>query len=138
MLLGTDSSMSSGLQTSLRQTDTVSHSVGRARLRTGADETLVVMVPDLFDGDPVPLNRPDAFDSQAWRNGGYHPKGTAHLPANVDPIVDTCLAEMRTKYGCKVCSSCTVHTDREDHSNLIISYTYRASARWATASAANM
>lgn len=60
------------------------------------------MIPDLFDGDPAPLNRPNAFDSQTWRNGGYHPKGTAHLPPNVDPIIDACLAELRTKYGSKV------------------------------------
>ncbi|KAJ5580225.1 dienelactone hydrolase [Penicillium hispanicum] len=60
-----------------------------------------VMIPDLFDGDPVPLNKPGSFDMQSWRAGGYHPKGTAHLPANVDPIVTASLAEMRKSYGCK-------------------------------------
>jgi hypothetical protein len=60
------------------------------------------MVPDLFDMDPVPLNRPDEFDMQAWRSGVYHPKGIAHTPLNIDQIIDASLVEMRNKYGCKV------------------------------------
>ena len=72
-------------------------------------KTPVVMVPDLFDGDPAPLNRPDGFDMPAWRNGRHYPKGTAHLLANIDPIVETCLVEMRTRYGCKACTPCTFH-----------------------------
>lgn len=64
--------------------------------------TPVVMIPDLFDGDSVTLNKPNDFDVTAWRDGRYHPKGTAHLPANVDPIVEASLAEMRESYRCKV------------------------------------
>lgn len=60
------------------------------------------MVPDLFDMDPVPLNRPDEFDMQAWRSGAYHPKRIAHTPLNIDQIIDASLLEMRNKYGCKV------------------------------------
>ncbi|TVY56797.1 Hydrolase tropI [Lachnellula cervina] len=66
-----------------------------------AENGYLVIVPDLFDGDSVPLNRPHGMDMQAWRNGVHHPQGTAHLPLNIDPIVNACLAEMRTKYGCK-------------------------------------
>jgi dienelactone hydrolase len=61
-----------------------------------------VMMPDLFHGDPVPLNKPGEFDMQKWRMGEYHPKGKAHLPADVDPIVETCIRDMRAKYNCKV------------------------------------
>lgn len=62
----------------------------------------VVVIPDLFEGDPVPLNKPGEFDMEKWRAGEYNPNGTAHSPPNVDPIVDSCLTEMREKLGCKV------------------------------------
>ncbi|OKL58795.1 hypothetical protein UA08_05860 [Talaromyces atroroseus] len=52
-----------------------------------------VMMPDLFCGDPVPLNRPDGFNMQEWKKG--------HGPLAIDPIVDVCLAGLRNKYGCK-------------------------------------
>ncbi|KAJ5266645.1 hypothetical protein N7478_009453 [Penicillium angulare] len=60
-----------------------------------------VVIPDLFAGDPVPLNKPGGFDMQKWRHGEYHPKGIAHLPPNVDPIVDACIKEMRETHGCE-------------------------------------
>lgn len=63
---------------------------------------VVVMIPDLFEGDPVPLNKLGEFDMEKWRSGAYHPKGTAHMPPNVDPIVDSCLTAMRDTFGCKV------------------------------------
>lgn len=61
-----------------------------------------VMMPDLFDGDAIKLNRPDNFDIMKWLQGEYHPKKTPHLPPVVDPIIDACIVEMRTKYNCKV------------------------------------
>ena len=61
----------------------------------------VVMMPDLFYGDPVPLNKTGEFNMQKWRAGEYHPKGTNHLPATVDPVVEACLEHMRTKFNCK-------------------------------------
>lgn len=63
---------------------------------------IVVVIPDIFEGDPVPLNKPGEFDMEKWRAGDYNPKGTAHSPPNVDPIVDSCLTAMRDKFGCKV------------------------------------
>lgn len=63
------------------------------------------MMPDLFYGDAVPLNRPGTFDTQKWRKGEYNESKKSHLPPDVDPIIDTCLAEMRTQYGCKVSTS---------------------------------
>jgi dienelactone hydrolase len=55
-----------------------------------------VVMPDLFHGDAVPLNKPDNFDLMAWIKG---PPG--HLPPRVDPVIDAALVEMRTKLGCK-------------------------------------
>ncbi|KAJ5735042.1 uncharacterized protein N7483_000167 [Penicillium malachiteum] len=60
-----------------------------------------VVIPDLFSGDPIPLNRPGDFDMEKWRRGHYHPKGIAHTPENVDPIVESSLKAMRETYGCK-------------------------------------
>lgn len=61
------------------------------------------MMPDLFHGDPIPLNRPGDFDIQTWFQGAYQksdPK-IPHTPPIVDPIVDTCLVAMRTAHHCK-------------------------------------
>lgn len=55
-----------------------------------------VVMPDLFQGDPVPLNKPDGFDFKQWLQG---PPG--HGPRAIDPIVNAALVEMRTKLGCK-------------------------------------
>ncbi|KAJ5084295.1 hypothetical protein NUU61_008874 [Penicillium alfredii] len=55
-----------------------------------------VVMPDLFHGDPVPLNRPAGFDLMAWKKG---PPG--HLPNRVEPVVQAVLKEMRTNMGCE-------------------------------------
>ncbi|TVY84686.1 Hydrolase tropI [Lachnellula suecica] len=44
------------------------------------------IIPDLFNGDPIPLNRPEGFDIMAWLSkgtGGNNP----HTFEAVDPIV---------------------------------------------------
>ncbi|GAD93966.1 dienelactone hydrolase family protein [Paecilomyces variotii No. 5] len=84
-------------------TDVIGHRFINAQLIADAfaENGYFVMVPDLFDNDAIPLNRPGDFDLQAWKSGKYHPKGVAHGPESVDPIVDTCVAEMRSKYGIK-------------------------------------
>lgn len=69
------------------------------------------IMPDLFYGDAVPLNKPGEFDMQKWRNGGYHPEGKNHLPSTVDPIVESCLREMRTEFNCKVRMSQVKYND---------------------------
>lgn len=53
-------------------------------------------MPDLFHGDPVPLERPEGFDMAKWRAG---PPG--HGTATVDPVVDTVIKELRVKLGVK-------------------------------------
>lgn len=65
------------------------------------------MMPDLFHGDPVPLNKPGEFDMQRWRMGEYHPEGKTHLPKDVDPVVESCIREMQTKFNCKVRTLCS-------------------------------
>lgn len=47
-----------------------------------------VVIPDLFHGDPVQLNRPPGFDLMKWLQG---PPG--HLPPRVDPVIEEVLKE---------------------------------------------
>jgi dienelactone hydrolase len=79
-------------------TDVIGHRFINAQLiadQLAANGYLVVM-PDLFHNDPVPLNRPANYDLMAWLNG---PPG--HLPPRVDPVVKAVLAEMRENLGCE-------------------------------------
>ncbi|KAH8819821.1 dienelactone hydrolase [Xylogone sp. PMI_703] len=64
-------------------TDIVGHRFINLQLladQFAANGYLVVM-PDLFEGDPVPLNHPTEFDFMKWLI-------PAHLPAKIDPIVE--------------------------------------------------
>lgn len=54
----------------------------------------LVVMPDLYHGDPVPLeNRPEGFDIMVWLKG--------HQPDRVEPVVDAVIKEMRGKMGVK-------------------------------------
>lgn len=54
-------------------------------------------MPDLFHGDPVPLNnRPASFDLMSWLKG---PPG--HLANRVEPVVQAILKEMKSNMGCE-------------------------------------
>lgn len=74
-----------------------------------------VVMPDLFHGEPIKLNRPAEFNFMAWLNG---PPG--HLPDRVDPVVSSVLKEMRGTLNCQrigvagycfgVCYSYPIHT----------------------------
>lgn len=46
-----------------------------------------VVIPDLFHGDPAPLNRPPDFDFTKWRQG--------HGLENITPIVEVVLKEIK-------------------------------------------
>ncbi|KAF2834988.1 hypothetical protein M501DRAFT_999526, partial [Patellaria atrata CBS 101060] len=52
-----------------------------------------VMMPDLFHGDPVPLNKPGGFSLPEWLKG--------HGTERVDPIVEAALNELRGPLGAK-------------------------------------
>lgn len=53
----------------------------------------LVVMPDLFNGDTVPLNRPEGFNIMDWVKN--------HLPVQTEPIIDAVLKEMRENLGCK-------------------------------------
>lgn len=53
-------------------------------------------MPDLFHGDPVPLNRPAGWDLMAWLKG---PPG--HLLPRVEPVVKAVFDEMKSGFGCE-------------------------------------
>ncbi|KAI9848437.1 MAG: hypothetical protein M1837_000232 [Sclerophora amabilis] len=51
-------------------------------------------MPDLFHGDPVPLNKPGGFDLMKWLSG---PPG--HEPERVQPVVESVIKVLRTEMG---------------------------------------
>jgi len=44
------------------------------------------VVPDVFNGDPIPLPRPENFDFDAWKSGGST-GDNPHTPESVEPLV---------------------------------------------------
>ncbi|KAI1075907.1 dienelactone hydrolase [Whalleya microplaca] len=76
-------------------TDVIGHKLINAQLIADefASHGYFVVMPDLFAGDTVPLNRPEGFNIMDWLKN--------HLPAQTDPIIETVLAEMRGKLGCE-------------------------------------
>lgn len=77
-------------------TDVIGHRFINAQLiadQLAANGYLVIM-PDLFHGDPVLLNRPVNFDLMAWLKG---PPG--HLPNRVEPVVQAVLKDIKFNMG---------------------------------------
>jgi len=58
-----------------------------------------VVMPDLFYGDPIPLNRPADFDIMNWIQNGT--KGVGHTKEQVDPIVEKVIKHMKSELGVK-------------------------------------
>ncbi|GLI80641.1 hypothetical protein PoHVEF18_008998 [Penicillium ochrochloron] len=85
-------------RTILLLTDVLGHRFINAQLiadQLAANGYFVVM-PDLFHGDPVPLNRPAGWDLMAWLKG---PPG--HLLPRVEPVVKAVFGEMKSNFGCE-------------------------------------
>lgn len=56
-------------------------------------------MPDLFEGDPIPLNRPADFDIMKWLTTSGPSKG--HTKEQVDPIVEKIIKDMKDNQGVK-------------------------------------
>ncbi|PWY90235.1 alpha/beta-hydrolase [Aspergillus heteromorphus CBS 117.55] len=78
-------------------TDAMGHRFVNAQLLADqfAAHGYLVVMPDLFAGDPIPLNYYSiTFDIWDWYRH--------HLPPRVDPIVDGILTAMRETLGCQL------------------------------------
>ena len=77
-------------------TDVIGHKFINAQLIADqfAENGYFVAMPDLFNGDPISLNRPADFDFMKWMGNG-------HTYKEVDPITDALIKELRTTYGVK-------------------------------------
>ncbi|KAJ4155808.1 hypothetical protein LMH87_001037 [Akanthomyces muscarius] len=51
-----------------------------------AHQGYICLAPDIFRGDPVPLNIPEIFDFQAWLSGGST-GDNGHTAEHIDPII---------------------------------------------------
>lgn len=58
------------------------------------------LIIDLFNGDPLALNRPDDFDFMAWLTKGST-GDNPHTPEHVDPIVVAAVKYLREEKGVK-------------------------------------
>ncbi|KAK5078697.1 hypothetical protein LTR51_000887 [Lithohypha guttulata] len=76
-------------------TDVIGHRFKNVQLvaDTFAKNGYFVYMPDLFNGNPIPLNRPDDFDFPKWLSN----YGTGVE----DPIMEKSIKTMREKYGVK-------------------------------------
>lgn len=82
-------------------TDVIGHDFINAQLiadQFAANGYFVVM-PDLFEGDPMPLNRPDDFDIMKWLATSGPSKG--HTTKQVDPIVAKVIKALKADFGVK-------------------------------------
>jgi len=57
------------------------------------------VVPDLFHGDPIPLDAPEDLNIMSWLNGSNEKKG--HLHPRVDPVVSSVINALRSTHGVK-------------------------------------
>lgn len=82
-------------------TDVIGHDFVNAQLIADqfAANGYYVVMPDLFEGDPIKLNRPEDFDFMQWLQKGG-PSG-GHTPVQTDPIVEAVIKDMKTNQGVK-------------------------------------
>ena len=65
-----------------------------------AEKGYTTLIIDVFNGDPLPLNRHEHFDFMKWLTQGSDGKNP-HTTEFVDPIVEDALKELKEKYGAK-------------------------------------
>ncbi|OJJ67561.1 hypothetical protein ASPBRDRAFT_135409 [Aspergillus brasiliensis CBS 101740] len=84
-------------------TDILGHRFKNAQLIADqfAANGYLVVIPDLFYGDPIPIGGSAGLDLHKWLVGEYHEKKIAHTPPVIDPILEKTIAELRTKYNIK-------------------------------------
>jgi dienelactone hydrolase len=58
------------------------------------------LLVDLFNGDPLPLNRPADFDIMKWLGEGTDGKNP-HTKEHVDPITVAAIKTLKEEYGMK-------------------------------------
>ncbi|KAJ4419237.1 hypothetical protein N0V85_001116 [Neurospora sp. IMI 360204] len=63
-----------------------------------AAQGYLTVVLDIFNGDPLPINRPDDFDLMGWMTKGST-GDNPHTKEAVDPIVQAAIKELKEKYG---------------------------------------
>ncbi|KAF2163250.1 hypothetical protein M409DRAFT_57547 [Zasmidium cellare ATCC 36951] len=82
-------------------TDVIGHKFENAQLIADqfAANGYYVVMPDLFEGDPIPLNRPADFDIMKWLTTSGPSKG--HTKETVDPIVEKIIKDMKQNQGVK-------------------------------------
>jgi dienelactone hydrolase len=56
------------------------------------------LVIDLFNGDPLSLNRDDSFDFMKWMTEGSNGQNP-HTPPAVDPIIEATIKTMKESHG---------------------------------------
>ncbi|KAI1263167.1 dienelactone hydrolase [Xylariaceae sp. FL1019] len=65
----------------------------------------LTVIPDIFNGDPVPLNRPENFDFPKWMAGGST-GDNPHGPEQIDEIVVRAIEWLKKEHGItKIASS---------------------------------
>ncbi|KAK3948705.1 dienelactone hydrolase [Pseudoneurospora amorphoporcata] len=63
-----------------------------------AAQGYLTLVLDIFNGDPLPLNRPDDFDFMGWMTKGST-GDNPHTKEAVDPIVQAAIKALKEQYG---------------------------------------
>jgi dienelactone hydrolase len=61
-----------------------------------AENGYYTLIPDLFNGDPIALNRPEGFDLMSWLTKGSNGKNP-HTYEHVDPIVESSIKYLQEK-----------------------------------------
>ncbi|KAK3935079.1 dienelactone hydrolase [Diplogelasinospora grovesii] len=60
----------------------------------------LTLIIDVFNGDPISLNKPDDFDFMAWLTKGTN-GDNPHTKEHVDPIVLEAIKALKEEYGIK-------------------------------------